>query len=77
LLKNSRRLDPAPEFENAVINQRALLPFSKAVRVADESGMVRLGLSWRPFLNQGAGLLRRFEALEPDGDLRATDQPFF
>ncbi|MDH1477293.1 diguanylate cyclase [Comamonas thiooxydans] len=32
------------EFENAVVNQRALLPFSKAVRVADEAGMVRLGL---------------------------------
>ncbi len=34
----------APEFKNTVINQRALLPFSKAVRVADETGMVRLGL---------------------------------
>ena len=32
------------EFENAVVNQRALLPFSKSVRVADEAGMVRLGL---------------------------------
>ena len=32
------------KFETAVINQRALLPFSKAVRVAEADGMVRLGL---------------------------------
>lgn len=31
------------ELENTVINQRALLSFSKSVRVADASGMVRLG----------------------------------
>ncbi len=33
-----------PDFEDTVINQRALLPFSKSVRVADATGMVRLGL---------------------------------
>jgi len=33
----------AQKFEAAVTNQRALLPFSKAVRVADVSGMVSLG----------------------------------
>ena len=32
------------KFETAVVNQRALLPFSRAVRVADAAGMVRLGL---------------------------------
>ncbi|MFN3735255.1 diguanylate cyclase [Comamonas testosteroni] len=53
----------APEFENAVINQRALLPFSKAVRVADESGVVRLGLSSgeRPFSIKERGY---FDALK-------------
>ncbi|MBV8249988.1 MAG: diguanylate cyclase [Comamonas sp.] len=34
----------ASEFESAVLNQRTLLPFSRAVRVADASGTVRLGL---------------------------------
>lgn len=34
----------AQTFESAVTNQAALLPFSKAVRVADANGMVRLGL---------------------------------
>ncbi len=34
----------AQTFESAVIKQAALLPFSKAVRVADANGMVRLGL---------------------------------
>lgn len=32
------------EFEDTVANQRSLLPFSKAVRVADVNGMVHLGL---------------------------------
>ena len=53
----------APQFENAVINQQALLPFSKAVRVADESGMVRLGLlsGERPFSIKDRGY---FDALK-------------